>query len=79
MILSTLFLILKIVAVVVLLLAMVLVLLGIGHLFNKETLAHDEDVSKLKREMKEREEVISRHSVFHSFLVREITKSGSRK
>lgn len=65
--------ILKIILVVMLLLAMVVILLGIGHLTNGRFDTDASDIDKLRDEVDNREEVISKRSIFHEFL------EGTRK
>lgn len=56
-----------------LLLAMVVILLGIGHLTNGRFDTDASDIDKLRDEVDNREEVISKRSIFHEFL------EGTRK
>ena len=65
--------IMKIILVVMLMLAMVVILLGIGHLSNGSFDTDASDIDKLRDEVDNREEVISKRSIFHEFL------EGTRK
>lgn len=65
--------ILKIILVVMLLLAMVVLLLGIGHLSNGRFETDASDIDKLRDDVDNREDVISKRSIFHEFL------EGTRK
>ncbi len=65
--------ILKIILVVMLMLAMVVILLGIGQLSSGRFDTDTSDIDKLRDEVDNREEVISRRSIFHEFL------AGTRK
>lgn len=59
---------LKIILVVVVLLAMVLLLLGIGHLFSGNFNTNHQEIEGLRRDIKDRDEVITRNNSFHDFL-----------
>ena len=65
--------ILKIILVVILMFAMVMLLLGIGHFSSGQFDTDGTDIAKLKEEVDSKEEVISKRSVFHEFL------SGARR
>lgn len=67
---SVFILIVKFVCVIILLMAMVMVLLGIGHLSQPLEENDKTSTNALRKELKKSNRVISRHSIFHSFLVR---------
>ncbi|MCM1153007.1 MAG: hypothetical protein NC328_05085 [Muribaculum sp.] len=77
MISAAILLILKIIAVIALMVGMVIILLGIGHLYRKDDAKEAIETSKLKKDIKEKDYVISRHSVFNGFLVRNIVKKNA--
>lgn len=60
--------VIKIILVVVLLVAMVMVLLGIGHLFSGNFNTGQNEIDELRREVLERDEVISPKNSFHDFV-----------
>ncbi len=60
--------ILKIIAVVMILAAMIVILLGISHLFSGNFTSDSEDSVKLKEEIKNEDTVISERNIFHEFL-----------
>ena len=66
--------ILKLILVIMLLVAMVVILLGIGHLGSGRFETTAEDVDKLRHEVDSSEEVISRRNAFHEFLPASKTK-----
>lgn len=61
---------LKILLVVVLLIAMVLVLLMIGHMAHPQISSTKEDRDKLLHDVETRERVITSNSIFHQFFAR---------
>lgn len=70
MITSFFILALKILAVVAILVAMVVILTGIGHLTRREGTSQMKNASELRKEITESNRVISTNSVFFSFLGR---------
>lgn len=70
--------VIKIILVVVLLVAMVMVLLGIGHLFSGNFNTVQNDIDELRREVRERDEVISAKNSFHAFLGSHIRHQRAR-
>lgn len=62
--------ILKVLLVIVILAGMVVILLGIGIMMRKSDKEDAAAAEELRREVKSREEVISRNSVFRGFLHR---------
>lgn len=58
--------ILNIILVFFVLVGMVMVLAGMRHLFSSENQEHEADA--LDREVREEDDVISSHNLFHSFL-----------
>lgn len=66
MIASTFIFIFKIVAVVAMMAAMVMVLVGIRHIFSGDS--ESADAERLRREVEKEEKVISTHNLFHQFL-----------
>ena len=62
--------ILKLILVIVILAGMVVILLGIGIMMRKSDREDADAAEALRREVKSREEVISRNSVFRGFLHR---------
>ena len=69
---------LKISLVVILLIAMVLVLLMIGHMANPEVSSTSEDRARLLRDVENRERVITSNSLFHQFFARPDRRSSKR-
>ena len=65
--------ILKAVLIIVILGVMVLILLGINHLFSGSFDTREQDAEELRNDVRESPEVISRQSVFHGFV-----ENGSR-
>lgn len=61
---------LKISLVAVLLIAMVLVLLMIGHMAHPEESSTQEDRDRLLHDVKNQERVITSNSIFHQFFAR---------
>lgn len=61
---------LKISLVAVLLIAMVLVLLMIGHMAHPEESSTQEDRDRLLYDVKNQEQVITSNSIFHQFFAR---------
>lgn len=78
MITATTILIGKILVMIILVGAMIMLLLGIGHLFKNDDLNTKEDDLKLKNDVDENENVISEKSVFYNFLVK-VTKEKRGK
>lgn len=68
MIESVIYIILKIVAMMVLLVAMIMVLLGIRHISNPAESATREETDALKREVQSEQNGISRHNLFRQFI-----------
>lgn len=77
MISTLLYFFLKVSLVVVLLVAMVFVLFGIGHLFRGENTEENAETKRLKEEVENSPHVISRHSIFNGFLVKVISRNKS--
>lgn len=50
------------------LVAMVVLLLGISHLFSGEFQTNEKDNARLRHDVRDRDEVITRENVFHTFL-----------
>lgn len=71
MITATAILLGKIIVMILLIGAMVIVLLGIGHLFHHDDLNTTEDTDMLKHDVDRKENVISEKSVFYNFLIKE--------
>lgn len=69
---------LKITLVVVLLLAMVLVLLMIGHMAHPEDSSTKEDRDRLLNDVENKERVITSDSIFHQFFARPERRSSKR-
>lgn len=70
MITATAILIGKIVLLVLIIGAMVMILLGIGHIFHTDDLNTSEEDLLLRNEIDNREEVVGKKSVFYNFLVK---------
>lgn len=70
MISATALLVIKTILMIVILSAMALLLFGVGHIFDNDDLNSMEDDKKLRRDLKEKENVISNKSIFSNFLVR---------
>lgn len=70
MITATAILIGKIVLMILLIGAMVMILLGIGHLFHNDDLNTREDDLTLRDELDSSEDVVGKKSVFYNFLVK---------
>lgn len=66
-------------SVVLMLLAMIVLLLGINRLFHRDLEIGDDETRKFRRELKDSDEVITPHSVFHDFITRERTSSHGDK
>lgn len=79
MITGTVILIGKILAMLLLVGAMVIVLLGIGHIFHTDDLRSVDDTNILRHDVDENEEVISNNSVFYNFLVKTNKKKDEPK
>ena len=67
----------KAVLIIVILGVMVLILLGINHLFAGNFDADEDDAAELRKDLDERKDVISDQSVFHD-LVKDSSKSKRR-
>lgn len=70
MITATAILVGKIVVMILLIGAMVMILLGIGHLFHHDDLNTSEDDLMLRDEIDHKEKVVGEKSVFYNFLVK---------
>lgn len=70
MISATALLIGKIVLVVLILGGMIMILLGISHIFHRDDLNTEEDDLQLKEDLENKENVVSEKSVFYNFLVK---------
>ena len=70
MITATALLIGKILLMMLIIGAMVVILLGIGHLFHNDDLNTSDDDLRLRQEIDEHEEVVGEKSVFYNFLVK---------
>lgn len=70
MITATAILIGKIVLMILIIGAMVMILLGIGHLFHNDDFNSNEDDIRLRYEIDNTEEVVGKKSVFYNFLVK---------
>ena len=66
----------KIFLVTVLLIAMVLVLLMIGHLAHPQDSSTKEDRDRLLHDVETRNRVITSHSIFHQFFARPERRNG---
>ncbi len=69
---------LKISLVVVLLMAMALVLLMIGHMAHPEESSTKEDRDRLLHDVENRERVITSNSIFHQFFARPARRSSNK-
>lgn len=79
MITATALLIGKIVLMMLIIGAMVIILLGIGHLFHNDDLNTSDDDLRLRDEIEHRENVVGEKSVFYNFLVnRDKSKKDNR-
>lgn len=70
MITATAVLIGKIVLMILLIGGMVVILLGIGHLFHHDDLNTSDDDLLLRHEIDDKEDVVGKKSVFYNFLVK---------
>ncbi|MCM1290311.1 MAG: hypothetical protein NC201_02305 [Prevotella sp.] len=70
--------IIRLVLVLLILVGMVMVLLGINHFLLRSDTDERQETERLRRDVKNKDYVISRYSLFHMFLARE-HKSASRK
>lgn len=61
---------LQLLAVGGILVGMIMLLLGIHRLFNSHEFDNPQETSRLKKDIEERKNVISGHSIFHQFLAR---------
>lgn len=68
--------ILKFIAVVVILAAMLMILLGIGHLFSGNFHSDSEDAEKLRQDVENNTDVVSPRSLFYEFLKGENNKNA---
>ena len=59
--------------------AMVMILLGIGHLFRIDDLNSSDDDLRLKDDIEKDEHVISEKSVFYNFIVRSEKEKKSKR
>lgn len=50
--------------------AMVIVLLGVGHLFNGKFATHKDEIEKLRKDVQEHRDVVSRSSAFGPLFAR---------
>lgn len=57
--------IIKIIAVVVILAAMLVILMGIGHLYSGNFDTDKKEVDQLREDVKNKEDVVSKESAFH--------------
>lgn len=73
--------ILKFILVVVILAMMVLILLGINHLFAGNFTANRKDAEQLRREVENSEKVITRNNIFHTLVRKseQLEKANSQK
>lgn len=62
--------IIKAMLVLIILVAMVMILMGINHLFADNTMAEEEEVAKLRTAVEEKEDVITPQNIFRRFLGR---------
>ena len=60
----------KILVMMLLIGAMVVILMGIGHIFHHDDLNTSDDDLMLKSDLDNKEDVVSEKSVFYNFLVR---------
>lgn len=60
----------KVILVTILLVAMVFVLFGIGHLHRQDNQYEIKETVRLRKDVEKSRRVISRHGVFNGFLVR---------
>lgn len=58
---------------------MVVILMGIGHLFRNDDLNTSDDDLRLKDEVEKEQDVIGEKSVFYNFLVRSEKERNPRK
>ena len=65
---KTMIALLKLLLVVLILIGMVMVLLGINHLSSGNLGSNEDDTAEFRKEVKEDEEVMGRHSAFRQFL-----------
>ena len=79
MISATLLLLGKILLMLLIIGAMVMVLMGIGHLFHNDDLNSLEDDLLLKDEVEHEKNVVGEKSVFYNFLVRPTEKENQDK
>lgn len=71
--------VLKAVFIIVILAAMVILLLGINHIFSGNFNARTEDADRLRRDLEEKEDVITEDNVFESLVrVRETTPTQKK-
>lgn len=60
--------ILKIIAVVVILVAMLVILLGIGHMTSGNFETNREDIDELRHDVESKRDVVSNKNIFHEFV-----------
>lgn len=71
--------ILKIIAVVVILAAMFVILIGIGHLLSGKFDTNAAEIDELRKDVEQRSSVISDNNSFHDFLAKSDSTSGTHK
>lgn len=71
--------IIKIVLVVLILVGMIMLLLAINHLTHNDDSLTQTETNRLKQEINDNEKVITRRSVFHNFLARDLTRRVSKQ
>lgn len=70
---------LRVALVILTMTGMVVILLGISHFLRTDDCADQKDTDLLRHEVDRHREVISRHSVFHNFLVRTRSENPTRR
>lgn len=70
--------ILKVLLVIVILSGMVMLLLGIGIMAHTAEDTDDTQTARMREEIRERSDVIGRHSVFRSFIGKSRARTGRR-
>lgn len=79
MIAATLILIGKILLMLLIIGGMVMILLGIGHLFHNDDLNTKEDDLMLRNEVEHQEDVVGEKSVFYNFIMKHAEKEDENK
>ncbi len=70
---------LKVLMVIIILIGMIIILMGINHLTHNDDSISPNETKALKREVRDDQRVISRRSVFHKFLARDLKRGVTKQ